>query len=191
MNLKEISLVKNSAYSVFYSLLNSIFPFFIYMYVARILMPDNLGQVAAAQNNKGYFTMILVYGVSAYGVKMIAQSHKDSNTLSRTFSEIALLNTVLDLFFVLVLKMKVDGVALATVLAQIISAVAILISLTLEKGPYGIRWKEITIDRAPLISILRIGLPSSIQSAITAFSNVFVQSYINAFGAACMAGYSI
>lgn len=103
----------------------------------------------------------------------------------------ALLNTVLDLFFVLVLKMKVDGVALATVLAQIISAVAILISLTLEKGPYGIRWKEMTIDRAPLIGILRIGLPSSIQSAITAFSNVFVQSYINAFGAACMAGYSI
>lgn len=102
MNLKEISLVKNSAYSVFYSLLNSIFPFFIYMYVARILMPDNLGQVAAAQNNKGYFTMILVYGVSAYGVKMIAQSHKDSNTLSRTFSEIALLNTVLSLLCVLI-----------------------------------------------------------------------------------------
>lgn len=102
MNLKEISFVKNSAYSVFYSLLNSIFPFFIYMYVARILMPDNLGQVAAAQNNTGYFTMILVYGVSAYGVKIIAQSRKDSNTLSRTFSEIALLNTVLSLLCVLI-----------------------------------------------------------------------------------------
>ena len=97
MNSKDNSLVKNSAYSVFYSLLNSIFPFIIYMYVARILMPDNLGQVASAQNNTRYFTMILFYGVSAYGVKMIAQSRKDSNTLSRTFSEIALLNAVLSL----------------------------------------------------------------------------------------------
>ena len=103
----------------------------------------------------------------------------------------ALLNTFLDLFFVLALHMKVEGVALATVLAQVISAVAVLISLTLEKGDYGIRWRELTIDRTPLIGILRIGLPSSIQSAITAFSNVFVQSYINAFGSACMAGYSI
>ena len=103
----------------------------------------------------------------------------------------ALLNTVLDLFFVLVLGMKVDGVALATVLAQVISAGAILFVLTREKAAYGIRWKELRVDRDSLSGILRIGLPSSIQSAITAFSNVFVQSYINAFGSACMAGYSI
>ena len=103
----------------------------------------------------------------------------------------ALLNTVLDLFFVLVLGMKVDGVAMATVLAQVISAAAILFVLTREKAAYGIRWKELRVDRGSLSGILKIGLPSSIQSAITAFSNVFVQSYINAFGSACMAGYSI
>ena len=103
----------------------------------------------------------------------------------------ALLNTVLDLFFVLVLGMKVDGVALATVLAQVISAAAILFVLTREKAAYGIRWKELRVDLDSLSGILKIGLPSSIQSAITAFSNVFVQSYINAFGSACMAGYSI
>ena len=103
----------------------------------------------------------------------------------------ALLNTVLDLFFVLTLGMKVDGVALATVLAQVISALAILAALTREKAAYGIRWKELAIDRDAMTGILRIGLPSSIQSAITAFSNVFVQSYINAFGSACMAGYSV
>ena len=103
----------------------------------------------------------------------------------------ALLNTVLDLFFVLVLGMKVDGVALATVLAQVISAAAILFVLTREKAAYGIRWKELRVDRDSLSGIVKIGLPSSIQSAITAFSNVFVQSYINAFGSACMAGYSI
>ena len=103
----------------------------------------------------------------------------------------ALLNTVLDLLFVLVFGMKVDGVALATVLSQILSALMILIALSREQGDYGIRWRKIRIDRGSLRQILRIGLPSSIQSAITAFSNVFVQSYINYFGSACMAGYGV
>ena len=103
----------------------------------------------------------------------------------------ALLNTVLDLLFVLVFHMKVDGVALATVLAQVLSALLILVTLSLEKGDYGIRWRKMRIDRNALKQILRLGLPSSIQSAITSFSNVFVQSYINAFGSACMAGYGV
>ncbi|MBO4885428.1 MAG: MATE family efflux transporter [Clostridia bacterium] len=103
----------------------------------------------------------------------------------------ALLNTALDLMFVLLLGMGVDGVAYATILSQIVSALLILLMLTREKGGYGIRWRQLCIDRQSLSSILRIGLPSSIQSAITSFSNVFVQSYINAFGSACMAGYGI
>ncbi len=103
----------------------------------------------------------------------------------------ALLNTALDLLFVLRFGMKVDGVALATVLSQMISALLIMVTLSREKGNYGIRWKKVRIDRPSLRQILRLGLPSSIQSAITAFSNVFVQSYINYFGSACMAGYGV
>lgn len=103
----------------------------------------------------------------------------------------ALLNTGLDLLFVVGFGMKVDGVALATVLSQIISAVMIMVALSRERGDYGIRWRKIRVDRESLREILRIGLPSSIQSAITAFSNVFVQSYINQFGSACMAGYGV
>ena len=103
----------------------------------------------------------------------------------------ALLNTALDLLFVLAFGMKVDGVAWATVLSQILSAVLILVTLSMEKGNYGIRWRRVRMDRNSLRQILRIGLPSSIQSAITAFSNVFVQSYINYFGSACMAGYGV
>ncbi len=103
----------------------------------------------------------------------------------------ALLNTGLDLLFVLGFGMKVDGVALATVLSQILSAILILVTLTMEKGDYGIRWRRIRLDHPSLRQILRLGLPSSIQSAITAFSNVFVQSYINYFGSTCMAGYGV
>ena len=103
----------------------------------------------------------------------------------------ALLNTVLDLLFVLAFGMGVDGVAYATVLSQILSALLILFTLTKEEGDYGIRWRKIRIDRASLRIILKLGLPSSVQAAITSFSNVFVQSYINAFGSACMAGYGV
>ena len=103
----------------------------------------------------------------------------------------ALLNTVLDLLFVLAFGMGVEGVAYATVLSQILSAALILISLTREDQAYGIRWRQLCIDKKSLVQILRLGLPSSVQSAITAFSNVFVQSYINYFGSACMAGYGV
>ena len=103
----------------------------------------------------------------------------------------ALLNTVLDLLFVLVFGMGVDGVAYATVLSQILSALLIMVTLTKEKGNYGIRWKKLCVDKRSLSMILKIGLPSSIQAAVTSFSNVFVQSYINQFGSACMAGYGV
>ncbi len=103
----------------------------------------------------------------------------------------ALLNTALDLLFVLQFRMGVDGVAWATVLSQVLSALLILLTLSREKGNYGIRWRQIRVDRDSLSMILKLGLPSSIQSAVTAFSNVFVQSYINAFGSACMAGYGV
>ncbi len=103
----------------------------------------------------------------------------------------ALLNTALDLLFVLAFGMGVDGVAYATILSQILSALLVLFSLTREKGNYGIRWRKVRIDRSSLSLILKLGLPSSIQAAITSFSNVFVQSYINAFGSACMAGYGV
>ncbi len=103
----------------------------------------------------------------------------------------ALLNTALDLLFVLAFGMGVDGVALATILSQILSALLVMLTLTRERGNYGIRWRKLRIDRPSLKMILKLGLPSSIQAAVTSFSNVFVQSYINAFGSACMAGYGV
>ncbi len=103
----------------------------------------------------------------------------------------ALLNTVLDLLFVLGFHMKVEGVAYATVLSQVISALLILFTLLKEHGPYGLRMNRLHMDRESFRQILRIGMPTAIQSAVTSFSNVFVQSYVNEFGSACMAGNSV
>ena len=100
----------------------------------------------------------------------------------------AVINTTFDLLFVIVFHMGVDGVAYATILAQFLSALLVLFVLTHDHTPYGIHWRDLRLSRGMLRRILAIGLPSGVQQAITAFSNVFVQSYINFFGAACMAG---
>ena len=102
----------------------------------------------------------------------------------------ALLNIVFDLLFVVVFHMGVGGVAIATILAQGISAVLIMVVLTKDRGPYGLRWSKIRLDVKMLMRILNIGFPSAIQQAVTSFSNVFVQSYVNFFGSACMAGWT-
>ena len=101
----------------------------------------------------------------------------------------SLLNIALDLLFVLGFRMGIAGVAWATVLAQCISAVLTTLLLTRSKDIYQFTWKDMRIDGGVLREIFKVGLPAGIQSVITAFSSVFVQSYINFFGSSCMAGW--
>jgi Na+-driven multidrug efflux pump len=82
------------------------------------------------------------------------------------------------------------GVALATIIAQFISAFLTLRLLTGTEDIYKLTWHDLRVDMHTLKKIMMVGLPAGIQSVITAFSNVFVQAYINFFGASCMAGWS-
>ena len=102
----------------------------------------------------------------------------------------SILNIVLDLFFVLKLELGIAGVAYATIVSQFVSAGLTLLLLTRTKDIYRLDWKGLRIDPQVLREIIAVGLPAAIQSVITAFSNVFVQSYINFFGSQCMAGWS-
>ena len=102
----------------------------------------------------------------------------------------AVLNILFDLLFVVAFHMGVAGVAIATVMAQGISAVLVLVVLSRDPGAYALHWRKIRLYGKMLGKILDIGFPSAIQQAITSFSNVFVQSYINFFGSACMAGWT-
>lgn len=102
----------------------------------------------------------------------------------------AVLNTVLDLVFVLGFQMGVEGVALATILSQGISAVLVMITLMRTDSCIKLRLKALKFHWDMLKKILIVGIPASIQMAITSFSNVFVQSYINYFGADCMSGWT-
>ena len=102
----------------------------------------------------------------------------------------AVLNTALDLLFVLVFHMGVAGVALATIIAQGVSAVLVLIALLRSHSCIRLEVRRLKMHWDMLAKIIKVGIPAAIQMAITSFSNVFVQSYINFFGADCMSGWT-
>ncbi len=102
----------------------------------------------------------------------------------------ALLNIVLDLLFVIKFNLGTAGVAYATILSQMISAVLVLILLVKTDSSVKLKFSKICIDFQLLKSIFIVGLPSAIQMSITAFSNIFVQSYINYFGSDVMGGWT-
>ena len=102
----------------------------------------------------------------------------------------AVLNTVLDLVFVIEFHWGVKGVAYATILSQFISAILTVASLFRTSSSVKLSFRKMKCHWAILKKIIIIGLPAALQMAITSFSNVFVQSYINQFGANCMGGWT-
>lgn len=92
-----------------------------------------------------------------------------------------IINVVLNLFFVIVLKMGVAGVALASIIAQYGSAFLIIRLLLKVKENYGLQVGELKITPDKVGSILRIGIPSAFQYAIFAIANLFVQTSVNSF----------
>lgn len=102
----------------------------------------------------------------------------------------SVMNVILDLFLVLVLHLGVAGVSYATIISQFLSAIIVLIFITRTNEIYKFVWKDMRIDLELMGQILAVGLPTAVQSMITAFSNVFVQSYVNVFGSSVIAGWS-
>ena len=100
------------------------------------------------------------------------------------------LNIILDLVFVIGLHAGIAGVGWATILSQFVSAIMTLALLTRTKEVFRLSWRDLQIDRQMARRIMGIGFPTAAQSVVTAVSNVFVQSYINVFGSAVMAGWS-
>ncbi|MBQ9922150.1 MAG: MATE family efflux transporter [Clostridia bacterium] len=102
----------------------------------------------------------------------------------------ALVNIVLDLVFVIVFKMGVSGVAYATIIAQGVSAVLVIITLMRTDSCIKLEPKKLKIHFDMLKKIFSVGFPAALQMAITSFSNVFVQSYVNSFGENYMSGWT-
>lgn len=101
-----------------------------------------------------------------------------------------IINVILNLFFVIVCRLDVAGVAIATVISQCISALLIVRCMMKEEGSIHMELSLLRIDGDKFGRILQIGLPASFQGMVFSFSNVIIQSSINSFGAITVAGNS-
>ena len=105
-------------------------------------------------------------------------------------SAAGVVNVVLNLFFVIGCKMDVAGVALASIIAQYLSAILILRALAKMGGDYALRMSELKFDKKMAKYIIQIGLPAGLQNGIFQVANLFIQAGVNTFDATMVAGNS-
>ncbi len=129
---------------------------------------------------------LMFYNMGAGILRAIGDSKRPFYLLALS----AGLNIALDLLFVLAFNMGVSGVAYATIISQGISAVLIMIMLIRSDSCVKVSFRELGLSGEMMKLIMKVGIPAALQMAVTAFSNVFVQSYINFFGEDCMSGWT-
>ncbi len=100
------------------------------------------------------------------------------------------LNVVLNLFFVIVCKLDVAGVAIASITSQYLSAILIVAALLRSKEVYSLRLKELRLHRSNCREILSLGIPSGLQNGIFYVANLFIQAGVNTFDTVMVAGNS-
>ena len=124
-----------------------------------------------------YFAGIPFISLANYLIS-IFRAKGDTRTPLLVLMSSGVLNVVLNLFFVLVCGLSVEGVALATVIANLASAVALILILRRDEGPCRLSLRRLRIDRNAFCEILGIGLPAGIQGALFSISNMLIQSSI-------------
>lgn len=131
-------------------------------------------------------TALMIYNMGAGLLRAVGDSKRPLYYLIAA----SICNIILDFIFVLFFKLGVLGVALGTVFSEILSAILVLLALMRDTDCYQLILRDLHIHEKHLIAIVKIGLPAGLQQSVISFSNVIVQSKINVFGAAAMAGYS-
>lgn len=101
-----------------------------------------------------------------------------------------IINVILNLFFVIVFGLGVVGVALATIISQYFSAIVAVKVIMNDSGPIRFQIKNMKINKKEVIKILKIGIPSGINSSLFSISNTLIQSSVNSFGSVAVAGNS-
>ncbi len=128
----------------------------------------------------------LIYNFGAALLRSVGDTRRPLYYLTLS----GVVNVVLNLVLVIVFHLDVAGVAIATVVSQIISAVLVLRCLLRDEGDIRLEPRKLRIYRDKLLGILRIGLPAGIQASVFSLSNVLIQSSINSFGEVVIAGHS-
>lgn len=150
--------------------------------------PDEIIEFAAIYMKIYFCGMIpnLVYNFGA----SILRAAGDTKGPLYYLTIAGVVNVILNLIFVKVFGMNVDGVALATIISQTVSAVLVLLSLTRRIDGIRFDFKDIRIDFESLKNIIRIGLPAGLQSCMYNIANIIIQTSVNSFGAIAVTGNS-
>ena len=99
-------------------------------------------------------------------------------------------NAMLNVILVVKFHMAVEGVAIATVVSQLISCILVLRCLYQSESSYQLRFSKLRMNGSYLGQIFQVGIPAGIQSVVINFSNAMLQSSVNSFGSTAMAGYT-
>lgn len=151
-------------------------------------VPDDVLELALLYLRIYFLGMpvILLYNFEAAIFRSIGETKMPLIVLTLS----GILNVLLNLFFVIVLKMSVNGVATATVLANIVSAGILYIKLVKSDKYIKVEFKKLRIDGKVFAKIMQIGLPAGIQSAVFAVANIVIQGAINSLGTVVIAASS-
>lgn len=151
-------------------------------------VPDDVLELALLYLRIYFLGMpvILLYNFEAAIFRSIGETKMPLIALTLS----GILNVLLNLFFVIVLKMSVNGVATATVLSNVVSAGILYIKLIKSDKYIKVEFKKLRIDGKVFAKIMQIGLPAGIQSAVFAVANIVIQGAINSLGTVVIAASS-
>lgn len=179
--------------SIFFALISGIVMAFVGLFLSKGALrlmdtPENILTLAALYMEI-YFLGMPFFMLYNYGAAILRAVGDTKRPL--LFLVIAgVINAGLNMILVIVFHLGVVGVAVATVISQMISCILILRCLWKTDSSYQLRFSKLQIKKRYLKELFRIGIPAGLQSTVINFSNVLLQSSVNSFGAIAMAGYT-
>lgn len=186
---------KNVEETVHTSIMISILGGFVMIFVGILFaqpLLEIMGTPADVITHSVLYMRIYFIGMPAFMIynfgAAILRAIGDTKRPLYFLSVAGVINVIFNLFFVIVFKMGVAGVALATVISQVISAVLILICLLHTEGMCQLHKNKLKLHGDKVKQMLRIGIPAGLQGIVFSISNVLIQSSINSFGSTVMAG---
>ena len=163
---------------------------FVGQFVSRPMLelmqtPDDVIELSSLYM-KIYFMGMPGFMLYNFGAAILRAAGDTKRPLYYLFVS-GIINVILNLYFVIVLKMSVDGVAYATIISEAISAILIVICLMRSDGYLNLSFRKLKIDGKKFIEMLKIGIPSGFTGIVFSVSNMLIQSSINSFGKLVMA----
>ena len=192
---KEYKKVKDAVHtSIIIALISGIFLMVLGILIARPVLslmgtPDDTIDLAVLYLRIYFIGMpfIMLYNFGSAILRSIGDTKRPMFSLIIA----GVINAALNMLFVIVFKMGVAGVGIATVISNVVSSSIIIYLLLHEDEPVRLSPGELKITKPELMKMLRIGIPSGLQGMVFSFANVYIQSAINGFGSDAVAGSSI